>query len=120
MLILNTNMKAGNATTQYYGFDFNSMAKAHGDYYVASEDGLFKMDGEQDNGSNISSINTEKVSAITYPITIAASGQQDVRITISRALHGRFWTFKVSNGSSGADFSIDEMRVLPLFRNRYH
>ena len=154
MLILNTNLKSGNATTQYSGITSNSICKAHGKYWSASSNGLYNITGNTDETSTLISanmvtatmdfgvgndkrlrclylslettgnlnvdINTEKVAAISYPITISTSGQQDIRLTISRALYGRFWTFKVSNGTSGADFSIDEMRVLPIVRNRSH
>ncbi len=66
-------------------------------------------------------VNTEKVAAITYPVAIDTTiGQQDVRITISRALHGRFWTFKLGNGTDGADFSIDEIKILPITRTWDH
>jgi hypothetical protein len=65
-------------------------------------------------------VNTEKVAAQTYTILIDTPGQQDIRIPISRALYGRFWTFKISNGSTGADFSIDEIQVLPIVRGRQH
>lgn len=66
------------------------------------------------------SISTEKVSAVSYPIEITTPGQQDIRIPITRNLHGRFWTFKISNGSNGADFSIDSIQVLPIIRSRAH
>lgn len=147
-VILNTNLKAKNATTQYNGIDITSMVKAHGKYFASTSTGLYLMDSgsesvaayfitatmdfglgndkrlryvylslESDDDLQLI-INTEKVSAITYPITITTSGQQDIRIPINRSLYGRFWTFKVSNGSSGADFSIDEIKVLPVILNR--
>lgn len=66
-------------------------------------------------------INTEKVAGITYTVPIdKTKGQQDVRITISHALHGRFWTFKLGNGTTGADFSVDEIKVRPIIRNGAH
>jgi hypothetical protein len=65
------------------------------------------------------SVKTEKVAAIIYPVVVDNTiGQQDIRIPISRSLHGRFWTFKISNGSNGADFSIDEIKILPIMKNR--
>lgn len=159
-LILNTNLKAHNATTQYYnGVDINSMCKFNHKYLVASDDGLYwhqgnvdAVDGDSNNDELISAyfitatmdfginndkriryiyfsleasdnleltINTEKVSAITYTIPIIANmGQQDVRIPISRVLYGRFWTFKISNALTGADFSIDEIKIFPIIRTR--
>jgi len=147
-VILNTNLKAKNATTQYTGIDLTSMVKAHGKYFASTPTGLYLMSSGDESvaayfvtatmdfgsGSNkrlryvylsLESdddlqliINTEKVSAITYSITITTSGQQDIRIPINRSLYGRFWTFKVSNGSSGADFSVDEIKVLPIILTR--
>ena len=72
-------------------------------------------------GDLVMSIKTEKVSEIDFPVLVdVAAGQQDIRIPVSRSLHGRFWTIKVSNTSSGADFSIDEIKVLPIIRNWRH
>jgi len=153
-LILNTNLKSNNATTQYRGVSINSLTKAHGKYFASSEEGLLKITGNTDLTSTVISayfvtatmdfgqgndkrlrylylsleatgnlqvdINTEKVTAISYPIAISTVGQQDIRIPISRVLYGRFWTFKISNGTSGSDFSIDEIRILPIIRNRFH
>jgi hypothetical protein len=148
-LILNTNLKAGNATTQYTGIDINSVVKAYGKHFAASPTGLYLLGGNEDvdayfvaatmdfgigndkrlrylylsleSAGNLRvDINTEKVAAISYSVSITIPGQQDIRIPISRVLYGRFWTFKVSNASSGADFSIDQMSVLPIVRGRAH
>jgi hypothetical protein len=151
-LILNTNLKNNNATTQYL-MDINSAVKFNGKYFLSGKNGLYSFLGDTDNTNKISAyfitatmdfgfgqdkrlrylylslestgnlqvgINTEKISSIIYPIAISTPGQQDIRIPISRSLHGRFWTFKVGNGSSGADFSIDEMSVLPILKNRWY
>ena len=161
MLILDTNIIAHGATTQYLNYDINSLCKFNGHYLAASNDdtsgGIVEYTGDLDNGNEISSyfitatmdfginndkrlryfyisleatdnlelhIKTEKVpSGLAYTIEVdktLGQIQQDVRIPISRALHGRFWTFKISNTATGADFSIDEIRVLPLMRNLEH
>jgi hypothetical protein len=157
MLILDTNLSFQNATTQYLGHEINSFCKfKEGVYLAASNDGLFRHDGNFDNGNEIESwfvtatfdfgvnnekrlrwvylsleatgdleltINTEQVAAITYNVPVDITiGQfsQDVRIPISRDLYGRFWTFKISNGNTGADFSIDEIKVFPLIRAWKH
>lgn len=43
------------ATTQYCGFDFNSFCKIGDKYFGASEDGIFELTGDKDNGANIDS-----------------------------------------------------------------
>ena len=71
------------------------------------------------NGNIKVDIWTEKVASLSYTTDLTLVGQQDVRIPISRALYGRFWTFKVSN-VLGSDFSIDEMKIQPIIRNHAH
>ncbi len=145
-MILDTNLK-NMATGQYLNFDVNSICKFNQAYWAAGSDGLYKllsadttkeayfvtatMDFGINNDKrlryvylsmestwNISLIiNTEKVSAKTYAVNISGSGQQDIRIPISRELYGRFWTFKISGT---CDFSIDEIKVLPIVRNFSH
>ena len=41
------------APTEYQGFDFNSMATFNGANYAAKEDGIYKLEGETDNGAAI-------------------------------------------------------------------
>lgn len=154
MLILNTNLKSANATTQYHGFQIDSMCKTPSGFFVASPAGLMRYYGETDNTQRISAyfvtatmdfginndkrlryvylslesvgdlaltVHTEKVAAQVYPVRVLSGvGQQDVRISIARSLHGRFWTFSLSNGMTGADFSIDEIKVLPIVRGSAH
>jgi len=54
MLSLCTNFKAANATTQFTNFNFNSMVNFNGETICAGDDGIFKMGGSNDNGTNIS------------------------------------------------------------------
>lgn len=145
-MILDTNLK-NKATGQYLNFDVNSICKFNQAYWAAGSNGFYQLVGADtakeayfvtatmDFGSNNDkrlryvylslestgnlslSINTEKVSAQTYDVNISGSGQQDIRIPIKRTLHGRFWTFKILGT---CDFSIDEIKVLPIGRNLFH
>lgn len=142
-MILDTNLK-NKATGQYLDFDANSMVKFNHAYWVAGEEGLYKLDlidttheayfitAKMDFGINNDkrlryvylslestenlklTINTEKVAAISYDIVVASEGQNDIRIPINRSLYGRFWTFKISGN---CDFSVDEIKILPIIRN---
>lgn len=139
-MILDTNLK-NRATGQYINFDANSICKFNQTYWAASSEGLYKLVGADtaedayfvtatmDFGINnakrlryvylsleatddlVLTINTEKVSAINIDVKIPGTGQQDVRIPISRALYGRFWTFRLGGV---CDFSVDEIKVLPI------
>jgi hypothetical protein len=53
MLTLDTNLKLNNATTQYAGYDFNSMVNFNGVQLAASENGIFELGGASDDGANI-------------------------------------------------------------------
>lgn len=53
---------------------------------------------------------------LAYPITPRADGQQRFRVTVSRALQGRYFTFRVEN-IQGADFSIDSIDCLYVSRS---
>ena len=145
-MILDTNLK-NRASGQYLNFDANSIVKFNQKYWAAGSNGLYLLDTVEivdeaylltatmdfginndkrlryvylsiESTGNLSLIiNTEKVSAQTYTVNISGSGQQDVRIPIKRTLYGRFWTFKISGT---CDFSIDEIKVLPIGRNLFH
>lgn len=144
-MILDTHLK-NRASAQYLNFDANSMCKFNGQYWAAGASGLYTLDSvdstneayfitaTMDFGINndkrlryvylsleaaedlVLAINTEKVSAKNYTVSISGTGQQDVRIPITRELYGRFWTFKISGI---CDFSIDEIKVLPIIRNAH-
>ncbi len=53
----------------------------------------------------------------TYTITARKTGQQRVRLVIGRDGQGRYWSFRVKN-TSGCDFSIDSVQVLPIVRTQ--
>jgi len=45
MITLDTNIAAGNATTQYLNFDFNSMTKFGNKFFCANASGIYELDG---------------------------------------------------------------------------
>lgn len=47
---------------------------------------------------------------ITIPA--AAAGQKARKVPVSRSVRGRYFTFQIK--STGADFSVDEIKVLPI------
>jgi hypothetical protein len=153
MLVLDTNLKAGKATTQYTNFDFDSMVRFGDHILCASRAGLFRHTGETDNGSLITAyfepltmdfgisstkrvrfvylsfeasgnltltVTTNMGLSASYLIPVAAAGQHAARVAISRSLYGRYWTFSISNAGNGLDFSIDEIKVLPIIRSHGH
>lgn len=144
MITLDTNLKAKSATTQYLGFDYNSMVKFGGKFFCASESGLFEVSGSTDNSvaitgyfepattdfgiSNIKKLRCiylsyEAVSTLTLTVSTelgfseviavpaAVAGQNAKKIPVSRSVRGRFFTFQIK---SVDDFSIDEIKVLPI------
>lgn len=48
MIVFDTNLIAGNATTQYLNFEFNSMVKFGKKFLCAGSTGLFSMEGTTD------------------------------------------------------------------------
>lgn len=145
MIVLDTNLKAKNATTQYLSFNYDSMVKAGNRFLCASEAGLFEISGTSDNTANITSyfepvttdfgISNEKKLRSVYigyeasasiiltvstelgysqSVSIPASspGQKARKVPISRAVRGRYFTFQIK--SVGVDYSIDEIKVLPI------
>jgi len=154
MITFDTNVAAQNATTQYIGFDYNSMAKLARRYFCASENGLYRIEGSTEifpsdatetesvesyfepvtmdfgisnqkrlravyigyeaDGDLTLKINTELVSAISYTLPATTSGQHARRVSISRTLKGRYWTFQIYG--SGVTYAIDMIQVLPIIR----
>lgn len=145
MIVLDTNLKAKSATTQYLSFNYDSMVKSGDRFLCASSDGLFELSGTSDNEVDITSyfepvttdfgISNEKKLRCVYigyeasgtltltvstelgfseVVTIPAStsGQKARKVTISRSVRGRYFTFQIK--SVGVDFSIDEIKVLPI------
>lgn len=145
MIVFDTNVKAKSATAQYLNFDYNSMVKFGDDFLCASEDGLFKVSGDSDNGEAITSyfepgttdfgisnekklrcfyisyeasgnleltVSTELGFSETISIPASTPGQKARKETVSRSVRGRYFTFQIKG--VGVDFSIDEIKVLPL------
>jgi len=57
-------------------------------------------------------VSTEHSLSDTYTLPATTDLQSGYRVTISRKLYGRYWTFKFA----GAGFTIDHVAVLPLVR----
>jgi hypothetical protein len=53
MLVLDTNLQANDATTQYLNCDFNAMVELQGKAFASSSLGLFMVGGDSDNGADI-------------------------------------------------------------------
>lgn len=45
MIVFDTNISFQGATTQYIGFNYNSLVKFENSFFAASENGLYKIDG---------------------------------------------------------------------------
>lgn len=145
MLTLSTNLVTKNATTQFVGYDFNSMVSFNGKQIAAHDSGLFELGGDTDDGVDIDAyfepvlsdfgdahpkrirflylgyeadgqitvttsdgLPEESAESETKTITPRFSGQQRVRISVTRALHGRYWSFRIAN-KNGSDFSVDSI-----------
>ena len=78
----------GGGTTEYKEFPFNSFAKINGQYYGASEEGLFLLEGNTDNGAPIQSefgfgefdFGTPKMKTISYCYLGTAAGSMKMRV----------------------------------------
>lgn len=150
MIVLDTNLAAKAATTQYVNFDFESMANFNGQILAAGSNGLFLVSKSTNTDADAAivayfeiatidfslssekrlrsvyvtfegtadlrlTINTEKSAAENYVIPGTGAGQKTRKVSINRSLHGVHWTFKIY--SSGADFSLDNIKVLPIVRS---
>ena len=141
-LVLDSNLQAGCATTQYIDFPVNSMAVVHGKVLCASENGLYEFTGGPvyaffelpalDIGTRNSKrlryiylsveasedltvkLTTELGLEETITVPIDQPGQHSCRIVVSRAIYGNFWTIRVGNDDNGGDFSVDEISILPV------
>lgn len=148
-VVLDTNLKAESATTQYSNFGYNSMVEFADKFLCAGESGLYELarDYSGDNGSDIIAyfelammdfgipaekrlrsvylgyeaaadftlqILTELGFNASYTVPASTAGQHGKKIIVSRSLRGWFFTFRIY--SSSTDFSLDEIRVLPIVR----
>lgn len=60
-------------------------------------------------------ITTENSLSDTYTLPATTDYQSGYRITVSRTLHGRFFTFRFT----GTGFAIDQVSVIPVLRRQH-
>jgi hypothetical protein len=146
MTVLQTNLKAGSAVTQFTGYDFNSAIEVEDDVIFATSEGLFIQSGDDDEGEDIEAYfellttdfgipNAKKIRFVyvsyyayadlvlrlktelghdrSFTLPMNVEGVQGYRVPIDSDIYGRLWTFRIENEDS-ADFSINEIKVLPL------
>jgi len=139
---LDTNLKAGFATTQYIDFTVNSVVRFNGNTLCATSAGLYQhtktatvvgyfeivtdfgitnnkkirfIEISFDADSDLTVIvTTELARTQTIVFPVAAAGRHTARHTVNRNVFGRFWTFQIGNMSNGCNFSIDEIKVMPV------
>ena len=139
---LDTNLKAGFATTQYLDFGINSIIRFNNSTLCATSSGLYQhtetesvvgyfeivtdfgitnnkkirfiqvsFDSDDD---LVIIVTTELARTQTIVIPVSSPGRQTARVTVNRNVFGRFWTFQIGNMSNGCNFSIDEIKVMPV------
>lgn len=154
MIVFDTNVAAGNATTQYLNFEFDSMVRFGDKFMCAGETGLYLLEGStrmfpdtdgtysditcyfepvtmdfgisnhkrlraayfgyESDGDLTLTISTELHSGLEYTLPATINSQHARKVTVSRALYGRYWTFNISG--TGVNFAIDSISVLPIVR----
>lgn len=145
MIVLDTNIIANGATSQYECLPINSMTKFEGNYLVAGSNGLFSFNGTDDSGIGIDSsfttammsfgLTNEKRLRFVY---VKYESADDIILTVSTEEGvSEDYTIPASNdiqnsyrvtinrslyGSywqfkfAGNSFTIDEVSVLPIIR----
>lgn len=63
-------------------------------------------------------VSTDRGLSETITVPISGSGNHSVRVPVSRAVYGRYFTFNIGNGDTGLDFSVNRIEVLPIVRGR--
>lgn len=109
MLTLDTNLKAGNATTQYTNFDFNSMVTFNGAQLGANETGIFELSGETDN--------TVAIDAYFEPVTsdIGVAGPKRMRYLYTEAKISGSVDINISvDGGAVQTYRISDTALTPL------
>ena len=137
---LDTNLKAGFATTQYINFSVNSIVRFNHTTLCATSSGLYQhTDTESvvgyfeivtdfgitnkkkirfiqisfDSDSDlVVDVSTELDRSQTIVVPVSSSGRQTARVAVNRNIFGRFWTFQIGNMSNGCNFSIDEIKAM--------
>lgn len=145
MIVLDTNIVANGATSQYGCPDINSMTKFAGKHLCASPDGLYELTGPDDDGVDIGGyfktpmmhfgLSNEKRLRFVY-VKYEANAEVSLTIETERELSKtytlpsssdlqcvhRVTVSRALHGSywqfkfSGASFTIDEVSVLPIIR----
>lgn len=95
VFVMNITGDKPGGTTQYRNYPFNSVAKIGGKYYGASADGLFLLEGDDDNGEPIESVfglgqmdfGNPQLKTVTYCYLGAAAGA--MRLEIDALVNGR-------------------------------
>lgn len=109
MLTLDTNLKAGNATTQYTNFDFNSMVMFNGIALGASENGIFELQGNLDD--------TVAIDAYFEPVTsdIGIAGPKRMRYLYTEAKINGSLDINISvDGGTVQSYRISDTALTPL------
>lgn len=137
------------AVSQYANYNFNSMTKFNGQYLGANENGIFRLDnGDLDGTSKIPAFfelltsdwgieNQKRIRTIYVGYETNGqlvlkvkdddnnereyilepnhldNSQHGAKLPGDRGGKGRYWMIRVDN-MNGADFSIDNIRILPV------
>ncbi len=102
MIVLNTNLNAKAATTQFTAFDYNSMVKFGNCFFCAGDNGLFQHTGDLDNG--------EKVVSYFEPVTM------DFGITSEKRLRALYIGYESSGPLSlivSTDLGYSDTYIIP-------
>lgn len=146
MIILDTNIIANGATSQYGCIGINSISKFGQKYFGASENGLYEFTGSDDDGVDIESylqtaqmnfgltnekrlrfvyVKYEATDEITLTVSTEYGLSEDYIIPASSDIQKvyRVTINRSLAGSywqfkfAGANFALDEVSVLPIIRN---
>lgn len=97
------NLNTG-ATAQYDNFGFNSFFEYEGDYYGVADDGIYKLDGEDDNGADIDALvdpgksnlgSAQKKSVINVYAGVSSSGKMLLKVDAD----GQEYTYEARSNS---------------------
>jgi len=137
-----------NATTEYTNFNFNSFAKIGSKYLAASSDGLYELNGDDDDGDDIVSVirsgmlqfNSTKLAGIAGAyIAMRGEGEYILRLIAGdgrtydygvNTVSGRTTKVKTGKGlraryfafeliGRGEDFDLDTLEFVPLWPTRH-
>ena len=132
VFVMNITGDKPGGTTQYRNYPFNSVAKIGGKYYGASADGLFLLEGDDDNGEPIESVfglgqmdfGNPQLKTVAYCYLGAAAGA--MRIEIDALVNGRPASYSYPARGHGASMrglrfdlgkGLKSSYVIPTFYN---